>query len=137
MSDFVKRYPCRDCGCTERSIVVMESGPHYGKSVCSWCGRFCSWVPRPPVKLEDMELPIGPEHDSEVLPLIGTEGQVKWAGSIRPSMLKKSAMFLPPNVLCAIRTIQDATWWIANRDVQNTDNIRWPKSWAMKAGSSK
>lgn len=37
----------RECEHQRRHMVLMKSGPHYAKLVCSDCNRFLRWEPHP------------------------------------------------------------------------------------------
>jgi len=56
-------------------------------------------------------------------PLRGTPAQIKWAATIRTNALDNHAMRLPGDQLASI---DDATWWIGNRDKIANDTLAWP-----------
>lgn len=63
---------------------------------------------------------------------VGSSRQIAWAESIRGSMLRssfKDSRFV--KLAAAVKTINDATWWIANRD-RRVEDMRWPREWWPK-----
>lgn len=32
---------------TKTEVIILTSGPHYAKEVCSVCGRYHKWVKKP------------------------------------------------------------------------------------------
>jgi hypothetical protein len=86
------------------------------------------------MRLDQLEIPTfdGPEHNDSLASLIGTPGQIGFANSIRPAMLKRFAKELPSNVMAALRSITDSTWWIANQRATKAEEINWPKTWKAK-----
>lgn len=113
--------------------VLMErprpDTQHYAEWWCSVCNRHCGWVPAPTVAIEDLELPPGLSERDRLPELVGTPKQVSFAELVRSHMLSRCSAFLPAQVVAAMRTIADASWWIANKD---RDEIRWPRTWPRK-----
>jgi hypothetical protein len=54
--------------------------------------------------------------------------QISFADSVRTDKMREWRADLPGDVYAAIRGIDDATWWLANKDNDST-TIKWPKSW--------
>lgn len=60
--------------------------------------------------------------------LIGTDPQVAYAENVRAAMVRRLNAVLSPDAFRAMRGIEDATWWISNKD-READAIRWPSGW--------
>jgi len=60
--------------------------------------------------------------------MTGTPKQIKWAESLKPAMLEKvrSTSALSPALILRMEAIEDATWWIANKD-RSPHAYRWPE----------
>lgn len=119
---------CPSCGSLTVRNITLPDGPHYGKVICAVCARFLRWLPFPSVPLEKLIVPPAPPAGTPLPDLIGTTGQVSWAGELRRTMMLKAAASLPSNIAEAALTITDATWWIANKDRDPVD-YRWPRTW--------
>ena len=63
--------------------------------------------------------------------LVGSEKQVKWATTIRESVL---ALSWPPTTAAALRQIVDATWWIANKTAATTMKFKPPAPHQLVGG---
>lgn len=61
--------------------------------------------------------------------LKGSEKQISWARALRADMLAEAEAVLEDGLALAMRTIADATWWIANRD-RVPEDYRWPAEWS-------
>ena len=61
----------------------------------------------------------------------GSDAQIRWAESLRDKLLDEWESDLPHEVVDAVCTITDATWWIANKDAE-AGEIKWPRAWAEK-----
>lgn len=59
--------------------------------------------------------------------MTGSEAQIKWAEEIRYALLARCRH--APGVVACMKTITQATWWLANKD-RNFNTIRWPAAWA-------
>src|SRR5512135_2860082 len=83
---------CPRCESTETTEVHLDDGPHYGKLICTKCGRHHRWLPKPK---EPAGEPVPPWlHELAVRPhrsawLDGAESQCQWAESIRTEMKAK------------------------------------------------
>lgn len=54
-------YDCPRCKKNaEPKTIIMESGPHYAKEVCSVCGRYIKWLKKPAQRYVE-ELPVEEE----------------------------------------------------------------------------
>jgi len=115
--------PCPTCGATTRTPVKPPSGsPHHAAERCGACGRFLRWLPRPAGVIPDHCLEAAVPRASPV-PLRGTARQVEWATSIRTDLLRRAAA--QPRLAQLLMTIDDATWFIANRG-RPLEQLRWP-----------
>lgn len=57
--------------------------------------------------------------------MAGTPKQIKWAEALKPKMIADAQAVLSPVLLSKMLAIDDATWWIANKDRKPTE-YRWP-----------
>jgi hypothetical protein len=39
--------PCKRCGSTDTTFVLLEDGMHWGKDQCAVCGAYKRWIPKP------------------------------------------------------------------------------------------
>jgi hypothetical protein len=121
---------CPRCGSPDLIATPTPAGPHHARLDCA-AGHFVKWLPRPVVPMDRLTLPPG-IPDGEPLPaLTGTPGQVAFAEKLRPKMLALTARFVAPEVVRAMRTIAESSWWIGNKDRQWVGEIRWPKEWEV------
>jgi hypothetical protein len=123
------RKTCPRCGLQAVRVSRMPEGhAHYGKRVCGNCGAFLGWQPKPePVS------GVGPSdavldlvhRRTKPAPLRGTPAQLRFAHSIRHTLLfrarRANAGILYAVALC----VRDATWFIANQS-RAISVIRWP-----------
>jgi len=79
------------------------------------------------MKLDEVEVPVIASN-LPLPPLQGSDRQVKWAESLRPRMLGSVATS-NPKLAAAMRSIDDATWWIANQS-RSFSSWTWPKEWS-------
>lgn len=63
--------------------------------------------------------------------LTGTPKQVKWATTIRAEAL---ALEWPPQVAATLRSINDSTWWIANKTIPTTMKFKEPAPHQLVGG---
>lgn len=127
--------PSRRDSCGHGTTYVEELPPgsqHFGKEMCSDCGKFVRWVPAPDCPAENLVIPEC-EVSAPVCQLMGTPKQVSWAEMLRrerlPQLQAKGCD--DPHwkkLAAAARQISDASWWIANRN-SNLAAIRWPTQW--------
>ncbi len=125
------------CGHGTTNVEVMPPGSqHYGKEMCSDCGKFVRWVPAPDCPAENLIIP-DCEVSAPVCQLVGTPKQVSWADMLRRErlpQLQAKGQTDPTwkKLAAAARQISDASWWIANRNC-NLAAIRWPTQWRSGA----
>jgi hypothetical protein len=60
--------------------------------------------------------------------LFGTLKQTSWATNLREALMEQWKPDLPAEVFNALWQIEDATWWLANKDAAASE-IKWPESW--------
>jgi hypothetical protein len=122
---------CPRCGDPEIDLVSAPPGsPHYRRRQCRTCGAFRGWEPRPAVDPDTMHVPPGIPEGSPLPRLRGSSRkQEAFAEATRASLLPAWARFWPPDVIQAVRAIDDATWWLANRG-KRYDEVRFPAEWA-------
>lgn len=60
--------------------------------------------------------------------LFGTVKQTSWATNLREALTQEWKPDLPAEVFNALWQIEDATWWLANKDAAASE-IKWPESW--------
>jgi hypothetical protein len=70
-----------------------------------------------------------PGHREPLPALRGTAAQVEWAEELRPAMLSRLWSADNLNVLAAIKSINDASWFIANRGVVSIEDLKLPTQW--------
>ena len=120
---------CKRCGSEANNQEVMPpSGPHYGKLVCASCGNFLQWLPWPRKPIDPAKMPSHPQ--GAPLPALkgASDKQVLFGEKCRAEMLLRVTS-LEQSLWSAIQTIDDATWWIANRD-KSVASIHWPHTWS-------
>lgn len=121
------------CGHTNTKVERVVNSVHYGKEVCNDCGAFVRWVSGPKPGIGTLRLP-----QFDVIPplatLKGSERQVQWAKSLREEMLTRFSAraqsdeaFRP--LYWAVRSLEDAGWWIANRNQASLETFSWPRTW--------
>lgn len=118
---------CGRCGSENVAIERRPSGPHYADRRCQDCRSHCGFEPWPTVNPDDLILPEPPEGNA-LAKLAGTEKQIAWARSLRVELLRTWGAALPPDLMAALRTITDSSWWIAQRGRRH-DAIKWPNGW--------
>lgn len=132
----------RPYACAHGNTHVEElpaGNQHYGKEVCSDCGRFVRWIRAPECPAENLVIPEC-EVSAPVCQLVGTPKQVSWAEMLRRErlpQLQAKGMDDPhwKKLAAAARQISDASWWIANRN-SNLAAIRWPTQWRPGAAAT-
>ncbi len=48
--------PCMGCGTIDTHCVEPGKGPHYAKLICTSCGSFLKWLPKPQMALADKHM---------------------------------------------------------------------------------
>lgn len=86
-----------------------------------------------PTEEELPGMPTEPTRFPALPALRGSEKQIKWATTIRADAL---ALDWPPPVVITLRSVDDASWWIANKGMVNTMKFKEPSPNQL-AGSSK
>jgi hypothetical protein len=123
---------CNHCGSPDTAEERCTSGPHYAKLMCRACGITVKFLPHPRRPLAAYALPAGVPEGGPLPPLLGTEAQARFAASVRPRMLAQLSSALTPDQLAAVRSIDDAGWWLSHRD-KPLDRFHWPRTWPLAA----
>lgn len=116
---------CQRCGSKETRIELCTTGPHYGKVLCSDCGRFIKFAPRPsggdaPADVMERVVP-----RTSPVRLRGSERQVQFAESCRDQLLYRTKHGGRPDLHAVAMCVADSSWFIANKEKPLAE-IRWP-----------
>lgn len=108
-----------------------DNGPHYGRLTCLDCGVFLKWIGKPRTHWTGLELPEPWTPGTQLPELRGTPGQVRFADSVRRPILRRAWRRggAYRHLSLCMATIDDATWWLANRLAPSVDEMKWPDSW--------
>lgn len=122
---------CKRCNAEANNQVLTPEGPHYGKVVCAVCGTFLTWLPTPYRAPDMTKVPVCNPQDN-LPPLKGavSERQRDYAMNMRAMLIHKAESRLDPVLFAAMRQIQDAGFWMGNKDRAVTE-LRWPKEWVQ------
>lgn len=120
---------CRFCG--SKNFLTLEGpfGPHFAKLVCAECRRMDKFLPRPegprtapPRAVLDRVRP-----RAKACVLRGTPNQVRFASSLRQTLMHQARESESRALLDLIMCVSDATWFIAQKG-RTAGDIRWPSA---------
>lgn len=120
--------PCPRCRSTEAKTVLMPEGhTHHARLMCGNCDRQLGWLPKPRNSIARPNPAVQAliRRRPRPAPLTGSEDQVKFARSVRASMIAWAESQGRDNLRMLLSCVTDASWFLANRD-RRLDDLTWP-----------
>jgi hypothetical protein len=109
------------CPHAETRIVKLQNHYYWAREECTKCGKFIRWPKQPVPDVPKLIAAI--KATRRPVAIQGSPKQITWATRIRHTLITR---FQHRGATALLESVHSSGWLIANRDVQQYQDLGWP-----------